>query len=126
MRLLLDTHILLWWLYDPARLRRSVVAAIATPENDVFVSAAVAWELSIKQALGRLTFPLDDYRAILDQGGFAPLPIDAGHAIAAGQLRRLHGDPFDRMMIAQAILERLTLVTEDPQILRYDVPVLTA
>ena len=124
MRLLLDTHALLWWLADeslPARTRE----AIADPVNLVAVSAASAWEISIKKALGKLAAP-DDLADQLEAGGFEPLPISVAHAIAAGHLPRHHEDPFDRMLIAQALAEGLTIVTRDKRFDDYGVPLLAA
>jgi PIN domain nuclease of toxin-antitoxin system len=92
--------------------------------NRVLVSVASAWEIAIKHALGRLKFPLDRFDEILQRMGFDALPIGLGHAIAAGRLPRHHDDPFDRMLIAQAQNEGLTLVSTDRAITRYDVPVL--
>lgn len=100
-------------------------AAIADPTNDVFVSAATAWEISIKRALGKLRAP-DDLTAQLETNAFKPLPISVDHAIAAGSLPRHHDDPFDRMLIAQALLEQLTVVTRDPRFAPYDVRLLAA
>lgn len=121
MKLLLDTHIFLWATSDTARLAPAEQAALAAPENTVVVSAATVWEIAIKRALGRMDFPLEELDAILARAGFELLPIGAGHAIAAGGLPRHHGDPFDRMLIAQARLEDLTLVSEDAAFAAYDV-----
>ena len=123
MRLLLDTHILIWSLAEAHRLDEAVRTALTAPANTVVVSAATAWEIAIKRALGRIVFPLERYDAVLDQVGFEQLTIQARHAIAAGGLPRHHADPFDRMLVAQAQLENLTLVTCDPLIHAYDVPV---
>lgn len=90
----------------------------------MLVSAVTAWEISIKQTLGRLEFPLDRFDDILQQIGFDPLPVLPGHGIAAGRLPRLHNDPFDRMLIAQALTGGLTLVSYDNAVCRYPVPVL--
>ena len=122
MRLLLDTHALLWWLADegltvPAR------DAIADPGNVVMVSAASAWEISVKKALGKLAAP-DDLEHQVQASGFLPLPISLAHGVAAGRLDRYHEDPFDRMLVAQAQCEGLVIVTRDPGIAAYDVPVL--
>lgn len=122
MRLLLDTHVLLWWLADRA-LSKAERSAIADPTNVVMVSAANAWEISIKRALGKLTAP-DDLATQLEEGGFTALPISIDHALAAGALPRHHGDPFDRMLIAQAGVEALTIVTRDEYFSLYDVAVL--
>ena len=96
-------------------------AVLAAPGNTVFVSAATAWETAIKRALGRLDFPLEEFDAILARAGFDPLPVTPAHGIDAGGLPRHHGDPFDRMLIAQARLDRLALVSEDEAFAAYDV-----
>ncbi len=119
MRLLLDTHALLWWLADEG-LSSQTRDAIADPANLVAVSAASAWEIAIKKALGKLTAP-DDLEQQVQAGGFVPLPINLAHGIAAGQLARHHDDPFDRMLIAQAIAEGLTIVTRDKRFEDYGV-----
>lgn len=125
MNLLLDTHALLWWLGDDPSLSPEARAAVAAPGNLVYVSAATAWEISIKRALGKLEAP-DDLGAALAHSSFQALPITLSHATAAGQLPPHHSDPFDRMLVAQARLERLTLVTRDPHIPCYGVDVLRA
>ena len=104
-------------------MEEAVRAAILAPENQVFISSASVWEISIKAAAGRLVFPIHRYEAIARRLGATILPILAGHAILAGTLPRHHADPFDRMLIAQAIVENLTLVTGDRQIARYEVTV---
>jgi PIN domain nuclease of toxin-antitoxin system len=123
--LLLDTHVLLWWFEGASQLQAPARAAIANPSVDVFVSVATLWEIEIKRALGRLVAPDDTVeRATAD--GFAVLAIGAPHAIVAGRLAPHHADPFDRMLVAQASVESLTLVTRDPRIALYDVEVLVA
>ena len=124
MRLLLDTHALLWWLADEG-LNPGARDAIADPANLVAVSAASAWEISIKKALGKLAAP-DDLERQVDQGGFTPLPISIAHGLAAGELPRHHDDPFDRMLIAQAFAEELTIVTHDKRFADYDIAILPA
>lgn len=129
MRLLLDTHAFLWAAGDPDQLRVSARAAIEDSTNDVLVSAAVAWEISIKVALGKLTVPADPavwLPARVRSLGFQPLDISAAHALAVGGLPDIHRDPFDRIMIAQAQVEGLTLVTRDPENQKYPVNVLDA
>ena len=123
--LLLDTHVLLWWLDDPASLQAPPRRLIADPRTRVFVSAAVAWEISIKRQLGKLEAP-DDLEAALEEERFQHLPITVRHALAVAELPAIHGDPFDRIQIAQARLEGLTIVTRDGTIPRYDVPCLRA
>jgi PIN domain nuclease of toxin-antitoxin system len=122
--MLLDTHALLWWLADE-ELAPDVRDEIADPANSVAVSAASAWEISIKRALGKLAAP-DDLREQIRASDFAPLPIEITHALAAGQLPKHHEDPFDRMLIAQAQIEKLTIVTRDRRFREYDVAVMSA
>jgi PIN domain nuclease of toxin-antitoxin system len=122
--LLLDTHILLWWLADDPRLPRPAAAAIADRETLVVVSAASAWEISIKKAAGRLDAP-DDLLDAIEANDFDALSITPAHALAAGALPAHHADPFDRMLIAQARAERFTIVTLDGRFSAYDVEVLS-
>jgi PIN domain nuclease of toxin-antitoxin system len=124
VRLLLDTHALLWWLADEGLTTRAR-DAIADPAAVVMVSAVSAWEISIKKALGKLSAP-DDLEYQVQAGGFVPLPVSIAHGIAAGQLARHHEDPFDRMLIAQARAEGLTVVTRDKRFADYDVALLAA
>jgi PIN domain nuclease of toxin-antitoxin system len=124
MKLLIDTHILLWWLADDPALPPWATSVIADPEHVVVVSAASAWEISIKQGNGRLDAPDDLVAAITDE--FTTLPMTAEHAMAAGRLPAHHADPFDRVLIAQAILEGLTLVSVDRRFADYDVALLPA
>lgn len=123
MSLLLDTHVVLWWLADDESLTDEVKHLIDT-EAEVFISAASVWEISIKQALGKLQGP-SDLMAVLDRSGLLELPIRSRHAAEAGSLPPLHRDPFDRMLVAQARCEGLTLLSRDPQVHRYDVTVQT-
>ena len=119
MRLLVDTHVLLWWLNDDP-LAPEAAAAIADPTNQVFASAASVWEATIKRALGKLE--LDGSLAdAAESSGFTPIPVTVAHAEAAGDLPDLHRDPFGRMLIAQAIVESLTVITRDRTIGAYDV-----
>ncbi|MCX7380007.1 MAG: type II toxin-antitoxin system VapC family toxin [Alphaproteobacteria bacterium] len=124
MRLLIDTHILLWSLLSPERLPPSARSAIMEPAHDVLVSVASLWEIAIKHALGRLHLPIERLPALVTELGCTVLPITAPHALAAGALPRHHADPFDRMLIAQARHEGLTLVTVDAAFTQYDVPLL--
>jgi PIN domain nuclease of toxin-antitoxin system len=118
--LLLDTHVLLWWLADDPRLTPAMRAAITDPTTSVTVSAASAWEIAIKAALGKLSIP-DDLVDQLEQHGFQALPITVEDGLAAGALPRHHDDPFDRMLIAQAVRRRFVLVTADRRLGDYDV-----
>lgn len=123
MNFLLDTHVVLWWLADDLALTPAARTAISAADTAVFVSAVTAWEISIKQALGKLNAP-DDLEAALLANRFQPLPITVAHALTAGRLPRHHDDPFDRMLIAQAQHAHLTVVTHDATFRLYEVPVL--
>ena len=118
MRLLLDTHVFLWWLADDERLKSAERAAIRDPENDVYLSSASIWEIVIKEGLGRLRVPeLPSVAA--SRLGLQPLPITFEHAEATAGLPVLHHDPFDRVLMAQARVESLTLVSYDEAIRVY-------
>ena len=123
MNLLVDTHVLLWWLADDPALSRGARDALAAPEHRCVVSAATAWEIAIKRALGKLEAP-DDLRRTLLLAGFDELAITVDHASVAGALPRHHDDPFDRMLVAQALVEELTVLTVDPRFDAYGVKVL--
>jgi len=125
MKLLLDTHVVLWWLDDPLLLSPTAREAIAEPTNEVLVSAAICWEIAIKRGLGKLTAPADLRRAV-QSCGFAELSITPAHALATEALPMHHRDPFDRMLVAQALAEGATLVSRDPLVAAYGVPTLTA
>lgn len=122
MRLLLDTHVVLWWLAESPQLPSGSRTAIARCEA-AHVSAATAWEIAIKKARGKLEAP-DDFEKALKANRFDPLPVTVAHAWAAGALPRHHEDPFDRMLVAQARIEGLTLMTRDRRIASYDVRIL--
>lgn len=122
MNLLLDTHALIWW-FDGARLGADAKAAIGDGANLVAVSAATVWEIAIKRSVDKLRFDgsiVDEVHA----DGFTPIAISVEHAERAGALPMHHRDPFDRMLIAQAQMEGLTIVTRDPVFDAYDVDVL--
>ena len=122
MRLLLDTHVFLWAASAPERLSDEARIAIEDTASVVFVSSAVGWEIAIKYSLGKLTLPTDPQMYVpsrISALGFQQLSIAQEHALVAGSLPYHHRDPFDRVMIAQAILENLTLVTRDPIASRY-------
>ena len=123
-RLLLDTHVLLWWLTDGPELSDDLKNQIDT-ELEVFVSAATIWEISIKASAGKLSIP-SEFPEVMRDSGIGELPIRYHHAYAAGRLPLLHRDPFDRMLIAQALTDRLTLVTRDAAIHQYDLPLIKA
>lgn len=119
MKLLLDTHAFVWWLNNSPKLSGVARAAIADPDNDVFVSAACAWELATKVRRGRLPEAerlVADFHDLLDQEEFEPLMVTMRHALLAGGLAGDHNDPFDRMLVAQGIIETMRLVTLDPAI----------
>lgn len=120
MSLLLDTHVLLWWLDDSEDLSNKARDAIADGKNMVCVSAATVWEIEIKRALGKLEAP-GGLLSELERHRFTPLAITHAHAEAAARLPRHHTDPFDRMLVAQARIEGLALVTRDARIARYRV-----
>jgi PIN domain nuclease of toxin-antitoxin system len=122
VKLLLDTHVVLWWRGDDRRLSRAGRRAIATA-GTVLVSSVSAWEVSIKSALGKLRLP-GPFEAGVDDSGFTQLPITFAHAAAVATLPPHHTDPFDRMLLAQAIVEGCTLLTADRQFEPYRVPVL--
>ncbi len=119
MRLLLDTHVLLWWLADDRKLAKPARDLIANPDNDVHVSSVSVWEAAIKATLGRLEIELDDLADTIVQNGFRPLPVGFRHAVTAGRLPSVHRDPFDRMLVAQACVEELRLVSHDRVFERY-------
>jgi len=122
--LLLDTHVLLWWLADDYRLTPTMREAIGDPRTAVAVSAASAWEMSIKAAFGKLSVP-DGLAVEIERQGFDVVPITVDDGLAAGALPRHHDDPFDRMLIAQAVRRRIVLVTADRRFTEYDVLTLT-
>ena len=123
MNLLLDTHILLWWLDDHASLPVNAREAIADTDNLIILSAAVIWEIRIKQGIGKLKIAPNFYNVIKEQG-FEMLAITSDHAYAVGDLPKHHRDPFDRMLIAQAKLLDVPMLTTDPVFRDYGVTVL--
>lgn len=125
MNLLLDTHALLWWLADEPSLTEEARARIADPGNVVFLSAVVVWELRIKQAIGKIELP-EDFAEVLGGESFVELPVTLAHAHAVASLPPIHRDPFDRMLIAQSVVEKLTVVTRDPWFGEYGVAVVAA
>ncbi len=125
MNLLLDTHVLLWWLDDNPTLLAPAREIIADGRNLAFISAATIWEIVIKKALGKLGLP-DEFKEILAREPFERLDVTADHAFQVGRLPPHHRDPFDRMLVAQCQVDGLTLVTRDPTVKRYNIPVLDA
>ena len=129
MRLLLDTHVWLWMIGEDERLNEPTRAALSDPEADLFLSAAAVWELAIKHAAGKLKYtgsPAVQIPIQIKRSGVLPLPMTADHGLAAAALPMHHRDPFDRMMIAQALAEGLTLCTADDRLRAYEVPLLMA
>jgi len=126
VRLLLDTHVFLWWLSDDSTLSPDARATMTDPTSLVHVSAATVWEIAIKAHLGRLDTGGADMAHEILANGFIELPMAARHAHTAGWLPRHHDDPFDRMLIAQAQVEALTIVTRDTAFRSYDVALLPA
>lgn len=125
MILILDAHALLWWLRDEPSFDRAARASIADPANDVVVSAATIWELEIKRAMGKLQAP-DDLLELLDTEDFDCIPIVGEDAVRAAHLPIHHRDPFDRMILAQALRLDAIVVSRDRAFDAYDVPVLRA
>jgi PIN domain nuclease of toxin-antitoxin system len=123
LRLLLDTHVIIWALEEPARFRADTRAALENPANDLYVSVVSPWEIAIKHAKGQLAPPPDLLEELRRQS-FAELRVSWEHGLAAGALPLHHRDPFDRMLVAQAQSEGLTIVTDDPKIALYDVKVM--
>lgn len=126
MRLLLDTHVFLWLLAEPERLG-SQIALLEDPGNQLLLSAASSWEIAIKSQLGRLSLPDDPKRYVPERMraiGAEPLAVQHTHALAVVDLPQLHRDPFDRLLVAQAIDLKLRIVTADEQIRRYEVETL--
>lgn len=125
MTLLLDTQILLWAVNQPDRLPATARTLLTNPHNDLLFSPASLWEIAIKNTLGRADFRVEPRvlrRGLLDNG-YAELPITSEHAVNIDSLPRLHKDPFDRILVAQAITEGITLLTTDTQVARYRGPV---
>jgi PIN domain nuclease of toxin-antitoxin system len=124
LKVLLDTHAFIWWINEPGRLSARASSILADTANEALLSAVVAWELSVKHAKGRLDLPDSPeiiLRFALGEGGFAPLSIVVSHALEVGDLPPHHSDPFDRLLVAQALVEHLPILTSDVKIARYDV-----
>jgi PIN domain nuclease of toxin-antitoxin system len=127
-RVLLDTHVLLWWFQASRKLSSKALAVFRDPETTVLVSAVCAWEIAIKHKAGRLDARdlVTKFESRLERERFAELPITVTHAIRAGLLKESHKDPFDRMLIAQAQIEGLTVVSRDAALRAYEIPILPA
>ena len=125
MRLLLDTHLLLWAAGEPDKLSARARTLMEDPGNDLVFSAASLWEITIKTGLGRADFQVDPHllRRGLIENGYEELPITSQHALAVGQLPDVHRDPFDRILVAQATVEGVLLLTHDPLVKAYPSPI---
>lgn len=121
MRLLLDSQILYWWRDDSPRLTPLALSLLADPENDLFVSVATVWELAIKEKRGKLSVPRGFFDTI-EAIGMKLLPVTVAHAVATRDLPLIHHDPFDRIIVAQARVEGLVLLTHDRMLAQYPVP----
>lgn len=123
MRLILDTHVVLWWAQDQVRLSGTAIDALEVEGADLMLSAVVAWEVAIKRAAGKLDIDPDWLGVLLDAGA-RELPVTIAHADETARLPLHHPDPFDRLLVAQARVERASLVTADARLSAYDVPIL--
>lgn len=123
MRLLLDTHAAIWWLSDDPRLSGAAAARLDDDSNSVLLSAAVVWEVAIKRSIGKLETP-EGFAPRLLAAGAVGLAVSIEHAAGVERLPRHHRDPFDRLLISQATIERATIVSSDAALRAYDVPVL--
>lgn len=119
-RLLVDTHALLWWLKNDPSLSPTGRGELAAPANEVLVSTASIWEIAVKRSQGRLTVP-EPLLEVIEREGFTWLPVSAAHAWAASELPLHHRDPFDRLLVVQAQIEDVAIVTADPHFDAYDV-----
>jgi PIN domain nuclease of toxin-antitoxin system len=127
LNLLLDTHCWLWWIAEPERLNQGVLEQIQDPGNTVYLSAASSWEIAIKVSIGKLTLPEPPERFVpkrLARDRISPLPIEHAHALRVATLPLHHRDPFDRLIVSQAQVEKLPLVTVDEQLRPYDVEII--
>ena len=127
MKILLDTHCWLWWISEPERLKESARRQIIDRRNEIYLSAASSWEIAIKYAIGELGLPeppQDFVPKRLARDAISPLPVQHLHALHVAALPHHHKDPFDRLIISQAIIERIAIMTVDPQFKAYDVKLL--
>ena len=127
MKILLDTHAFLWWITDDSRLSLRAREAISNEENELFISAATGWEIAIKVRIGRLKLSDEPQRFVPEQlrlNAFKPLPIGMNHALHVSTLPDHHRDPFDRMLISQAQVEGMPIVSADPNIGKYQLEVI--
>ena len=127
MKILLDTHVLLWWITDDSRLSTKARRIISDAGNDLFFSAASGWEIAIKAGLGRISLPEAPDRFIPEQltrNSVADLPVNLTHALHVFSLPMIHRDPFDRLLVAQAQVEKMKILTSDPEIKKYNAEVI--
>jgi len=126
VRILLDTHVWLWLLTTPDRISAETLEVLSNTENDLYLSVASAWEITIKYQLGKLPLPCPPWEFVpdrLERDGILPLPVSMRHVLLTGRLPRLHRDPFDRLLVAQAKAEGMALYTADQQVADYGDPV---
>jgi PIN domain nuclease of toxin-antitoxin system len=126
LKLLVDSHVLLWWLARPEKISEEALNALESVENELFISAASWWELAIKKSLKRVQFDPAAISALLDRANARRLAVTFAHAETAAALPVHHSDPFDRMLVAQAVAEDLVLLTRDKELARYDVALFRA
>jgi PIN domain nuclease of toxin-antitoxin system len=124
LRLLLDTHSLIWFLIDRKRIPERLMTILIDPAKVVYVSAVSVWEATIKVGIRKLSLPLDELEATIVASGFSELPVTSAHALDVRHLPLIHRDPFDRLLVAQARYEGLMLVTRDPTVRRYPIDTL--
>ena len=119
MKIIIDTHILLWWVVNDQRLPQKARRLIENPKNNIIVSAASIWEIAIKQALGRIKVDLKELEETIAENIFESLPVKLHHAIQVSELPAHHSDPFDQMLVAQCLAETAYLLTHDEQLQKY-------
>ena len=127
MNLLIDTHCWLWWLSEPERLQQNALNILKNAENAVLLSPVSSWEIAIKYSIGKLPLPQTPEEFVpsrMERDGITALPIHHSHTVKTAALPFHHNDPFDRLLIAQAIVERIPIMTVDPQFNLYDVEVI--
>lgn len=125
MSYLIDTHIFIWLMENNKKVSGQIKALLQSPTVDVFISIASVWEMVIKQTKGKLKIP-EDIKGGIRSSGLTILPIEISHALQTGKLPNYHHDPFDRMLISQTKIENLTLITADPKIWKYKIPIIKA
>jgi len=127
MRVLLDTHVFLWWIADDPQISRTAHDVIQNGSNDLFLSATSAWEMAIKAQIGRLKLPKRPEVFVPEQlarNAITHLPIQLGHALRVASLPPIHDDPFDRLLVAQSQMEEVPILTADPEIARYPIDII--